>query len=286
VFRTPGTSAEVSLLSYGELLARERPLPTKRIYYGSEPDQFGDLWLPSGSSVRRTIVVIHGGCWLASLPGLELMDYVADDLRQKGNAVWNIEYRRLGNSGGGYPGTFSDVANAVDHLKTLSNSYPLDFSGVVLLGHSAGGHLAIWAAGRHKLPTISELYYDSPLPVKKVVSLAGIIDLGAYRETGPDACGGPDTIDQLVGALHRNGSDVFADTSPPSLLPIGVRQVIVSGSLDPIVPPRFGQDYVKAASAAGDPVQDVTIADVGHFELIDPRSEAWAHIRSIIADKS
>lgn len=282
VFLATSNATEVSLLSYSELLARDRPAANLRVRYGAEPDQFGDLWLPDGSGVRRVVVLIHGGCWLASLPGLELMAYVAEDLRQHGIAVWNIEYRRLGSAGGGYPGTFSDVANAVDHLRILAKSHPIDLSSVAVAGHSAGGHLAMWAAARNRLAKTSDLYSDNPLPIKAAVSLAGINDLRAYRATGPDACGGPDTIDQLVGASHRGQSDVFSDTSPPALLPIGVRQVIVSGALDPIVPPNFGRDYAAAVSAAGDPVEEITIADTGHFELIDPRSRAWAKIRPII----
>jgi len=114
------------------------------------------------------------------------------------------------------------------------------------------------------------------------VSLAGINDLRAYRAAGPDACGGPGTIDRLVGASSRPQADVFSDTSPASLIPLGVRQAIVSGALDAIVPASFGGDYAAAAAAAGDPVEAVTIADAGHFELIDPRSSAWTRIRSII----
>jgi acetyl esterase/lipase len=281
---TAPNPTKVSILSYSELLARDKPLATLRARYGTEPDQFGDLWLPKEPGNGRVVVLIHGGCWLASLPGLELMAYVAEDLHQQGYAVWNVEYRRLGNAGGGYPGTFSDVAHAVDHLKSLAKLYALNLSDVIVAGHSAGGHLAIWAAARHRIAKTSDLYNDDPLPIKAAVSLAGINDLRAYRTNGPDACGGPETIDQLVGASDRQKSAVFSDTSPASLFPIGVRQAIVSGGLDPIVPPNFGQDYALAASAAGDPVEEITIADAGHFELIDPRSPAWTQIRSIIAN--
>ena len=269
-------------LSYQELLARERPVATKRIQYGAEPHQFGELWLPAAPGPHRVVVLIHGGCWLAALPGVELMAYAAEDLRQHGNAVWNIEYRRLGDPGGGYPGTFEDVANAIDELRQLAKSHSLNLRNVVVAGHSAGGHLALWAAARPRLAKTSRLHRDNPLPIKAAVSLAGIVDLAAYRSNGPAACGGPRTIDRLVGDAGREPRDVFSDISPASLVPIGVPQTIFSGALDPIVPAVFGRDYAAAASSAGDPVQEITIAGAGHFELIDPVSRAFQTVRSTI----
>jgi acetyl esterase/lipase len=268
-------------IGYLDLLARPRAAADLRIAYGEDPLQFGELWLPAGQGPHPTVVLIHGGCWLAELPGLELMDYAADDLRRSGLAVWNIEYRRIGHEGGGYPGTFQDVARAVDHLRALAAPHGLDLGRVVISGHSAGGHLAVWALARARLPAASPLWSADPLPARGVVSLAGIVDLAAYRAEGPDACGGPGTIDALVGAAERPGG-VYADTSPPALLPLGARQAIVSGDLDPIVPRRFGQAYGATAHAAGDPVQVIDIPHAGHFELIDPTAGAWARVRSEI----
>jgi acetyl esterase/lipase len=113
------TTAIAAQLSYTDLLARQRPVATKRIPYGTAPSQFGELWLPSGSGPHRVVVLIHGGCWRADLPGLELMAYAAEDLRQHGIAVWSIEHRRLGEPGGGYPGTFEDIASAIDWLSSF-----------------------------------------------------------------------------------------------------------------------------------------------------------------------
>ncbi len=270
-------------VDYTELLARPRPVATKRIQYGTEPSQFADLWLPSGRGPFRVVVLIHGGCWRADLPGLELTTYAADDLRQNGIAVWNVEYRRLGEPGGGYPGSFTDIANAVDWLGTVAKTYPLDLGTVVAAGHSSGGHLALWAAARSRLPKSSPLYRENALSIKHVVSLAGIGDLSAYRVRGPGACGEPRTIDALVGLATRGPWEVFADTSPALLLPIGVPQTIISGALDPIVPAPFGHAYALRASAAGDQVREITIDDASHFELIDPQSGAFEKIRSIIA---
>lgn len=270
-------------ISYTDLLARPRPAATERVHYGDAPSQFADLWLPSGSGPHPVLILMHGGCWRADLPGLELMAYAAEDLRQHGIAVWNVEYRRLGEAGGGYPGTFEDIANAVDWLRKLANAKRLDIRSVIAVGHSAGGHLALWAAARRRLPKSSPLYRDHPLPIKAAVSLAGIGDLSKYRAFGPPACGGPRVIDLLDGTASRGPWDVFKDTSPAEMLPIGVPQAIISGALDPIVPAAFGRAYAAQATAAGDPVQEITISDAGHFELIDPQSSSFEKIRSIIA---
>lgn len=270
-----GQAAPTATLSYRDLLARRIPLADRRIAYGPGASQFGELWLPAAGRRRGVIVVIHGGCWRSDLPGLELMNAAADDLRRRGFAVWNIEYRRLGATGGGYPETFEDVALGLDYLRVLSRSDHLDLGHVVVLGHSAGGHLALWAAARPRLPVGSSLRQPRPLRVAGVITLAGINDLAAYHADGPDACGGPSTIDQLVGAEHRTLADRYADTSPAAMLPLGVPQTVVSGELDPIVPARFGHAYAQRATAAGDSVREVTEPGAGHFELIDPRSSAW-----------
>jgi len=273
-------------LTFSQLLERPRQAADHHIAYGADPHQFGELWLPAGPGPFPVAVLIHGGCWRADLPGTELMDYMAADLRGRGYAVWNLEYRRIGHTGGGYPGTFQDVANGIDHLRVLARTWPLDLNRVVVSGHSAGGHLALWAAARDRLPAASPLHVADPLPVRGVVALAGIADLAAYRATGPDACGGPSTIDSLVGAPGAGGRDLFADTSPPSLLPLGDRQIVISGAADPIVPPRFGQAYAAAAQAAGDPATSVVLKGAGHFELIDPTSAVWPAVAGAFADLS
>ncbi len=273
-------------ITFSGLLAVERARADTRIAYGADPLQFGELWLPQGRGPHPVAVLIHGGCWRADLPGLELMDYMAADLRDRGYAVWNIEYRRIGHPGGGYPGTFQDVAGGLDHLRAIAPQYRLNLRRVVVSGHSAGGHLALWAASRNRLPKSSPLRSENPLPVRGVVALAGIADLESYRASGPDACGGPETIDGLVDAASAAGRDLYADTSPPAMLPLGMRQVVVSGVLDPIVPARFGQAYAAAAAGRGDRAVHVELTGAGHFELIDPTSAIWPRIAAAFADLS
>ena len=246
----------------------------ERLPYGPEPSQFGELWLPQVAGPPPVVVLIHGGCWQAGY-GLDLMDGLAQDLARHGIAVWNIEYRGLGEAGGGYPGTFRDVGHAMDALRGIAQRHPLDLTRVVTVGHSAGGHLASWAAARPRLPEDSLLSMPDPLPIAAAVSLAGIDDLEAYRRSGP-ACGGAATIDALVGARQRPAPGLYADTSPRAMLPLGVRQLVVAGAEDAIVPPRFARLYAYAAGAAGDRADFVELPDSDHFALIDPASPAWA----------
>ncbi len=268
-----------------EILARPPLKATRHIPYGSDRAQFGELWLPATPGRHAVVVLIHGGCWQASLPGLELMNYAADDLAQRGFAVWNLEYRRLGN-GGGYPNTFRDIAAGLDALRAVAPKADLDLKHVVLVGHSAGGELALWAAARARLPSRAPLASPAkPLAVAAVVTLGGIDDLETYRRAGPDACGGRATIDTLVHG-HPPGADPYADTSPAAMVPIGVPQTIVSGADDLIVPPIFGSIYAAKAKAAGDPVEAVTIPKAGHFDLIDPLADAWRRVEPIIAERA
>ena len=136
----------------------------------------------------------------------------------------------------------------------------------------AGGHLALWAAARGRLPKESPLALSQPLPIAGVVTLAGINDLRAFREKGPSLCGGHPTIDKMTGAEGRSGQNVYADTSPADLLPIGVPQIVASGELDVIVSASFGRAYAAAAAASGDRVEILDLLDAGHFDLIDPKS--------------
>jgi acetyl esterase/lipase len=269
--------AYAGLLSFRNLLARPQPAADHRIAYGDQPHQFGDLFLPKGDGRHDLVILIHGGCWLADLPGGELTAFMAADLRDHGFAVWNIDYRRLGHEGGGYPGTFQDTARAVDYARQLARDYPIKLDHVIITGHSAGGHLAAWAALRANLPGASPLKSNDPLPIGKVISLAGIVDLAAYRgDKASAACDGPATIDRLIAGSALG----LADTSPIDMITAKPPQVVISGEFDPIVPPRIGAGYIGKAGQKNVRVKDLVIPNAGHFELIDPQSAAWASIRA------
>ena len=268
---------------------RDRPVPDVKIQYDSGPNQYGELWLPKNSSAMSStaalpvVVLIHGGCWLSEYPGPELIAFLSDELRKHGVAVWSITYRRVGMKenvmGGGYPATFLDIAHGVDHLRTIAGKYNLDLNRVVTSGHSAGGHLALWVAARPKLPEGSALKMANPLPIKGVVGIAAIPDL-AYAATAVAHSCERDTVDKLVDTAKR-GKEAFLDTSPIEMLPLGVKQVLVSGIFDGVVAPVIGWRYQNSAKAKGETVEIINIDNSGHFELISP----WTAPGRIVVDK-
>ena len=150
------------LMDWPDLLGRPLPAPSEKIAYGPGPMQFGELWIPEGKGPFPVVLMVHGGCWLSGVAKLSIMNYAADDLRRRGIAVWNIEYRGVDRPGGGYPGTFQDVAAGADALATIAPAHHLRLDRVVALGHSAGGHFVLWLAARPRLPAGSALQARAP----------------------------------------------------------------------------------------------------------------------------
>ncbi len=257
-------------MSWSDLTHRPQPKPTRTVSYGADPNQVADLWVPAGRGPYPAVIMIHGGCWQASVADHTLMSYAAEDLRRRGIAVWNIEYRGVDQPGGGYPGTFRDVGAAIDRLSIEAPHENISMKRVVLLGHSAGGQLALWAAARYKLPDGSSLHWAAPQPVAGVVDIAGIPNL--KTDTGT-ACGAI-VLRQLTGAPTAARPDVYADTSPAALLPLGVPQVVIHARQDSTVPPAVGVAYVKAARAAGDTVAFHSPPG-NHVSEIAPGQPAW-----------
>jgi acetyl esterase/lipase len=236
------------------------------VHYGPEPDQFGEWW-PAAAEAPTVVVLIHGGYWRARYR-LDLMHALAADLVGRGYGVWNIEYRRVGTPGGGWPGTFLDVAAAIDALAELAPA-----ARVVLMGHSAGGHLALWAAGRRRLPATAPHGLSRPPVVVPdlVVSLAGVSDLteAADRRLSDDAVVG------LLGGTPAEIPDVYRLACPLRLLPLGVPQVAAHGTRDTAVPLDLTTIY---AAAAGPECVPLILPDADHFDVIDPTSAAWAGV--------
>jgi acetyl esterase/lipase len=262
------------------LIATPAPPADARLAYGPDPLNFGDLRLPKGEGPHPIVVVVHGGRWLAQY-NLEFMGHQAAALTARGVATWNVEFRRVGNSGGGWPGTFHDVAAALDYLREIAPRYRLDLGRLVVTGHSSGGHLALWLAGRRRISAGDPLYSPSPLPVQAVVSVAGVGDL-EHPHLHRDAESWAATF---LGATPSGDPARYATGSPANLLPLGVRQVIVHGTADPIAPYALGADYHARAVAAGDDAVLVPIPDAAHFAVIDPASEAGqVVIETILAE--
>ncbi|HEX9955019.1 MAG TPA: alpha/beta hydrolase [Allosphingosinicella sp.] len=263
------------LMKWPALLTRERPQPSSTIRYGDDQMQAVDLWLPAGKGPHPTVLMVHGGCWQTEIADRRIMNWIADDLRRRGIAVWNIDYRGVDRAGGGYPGTFQDAAAAADALRDHAKAHNLDISRLVATGHSAGGHLALWLAARPRLPAGSALRSGNPIPIKTVVSLGGLPDL-ELAATPPGSGCGTEVIEKLVGPPTLSSRNVYADTSVPRLAPLGIRQVLVNGLQDRIIPAAYAEDYAKRMRAAGDKVRVRMVDRTGHVELIAPESQAWA----------
>lgn len=247
-----------------------------RIAYGQAPDQYAELSLPASAAGSLPVVVlIHGGFWLNAYAA-DLGRPLAADLVSKGIATWNLEYRRVGG-GGGWPATFEDVAVGLDALATAGQQTAggrLDLDRVVAVGHSAGGQLAVWAAGRHHLPATA----PGAAPVQRlrgVVSQAGVLDLAA---AAAQRLGGRST-QGLLGGTPEEYPDRYALASPVRLVPIGVPVTCVHGDRDDLVPIEQSKAYVAAATSAGDTATLTTLPGADHFVLIDPASSAWGACR-------
>jgi acetyl esterase/lipase len=266
---------QAQLVSWRDLIEGDLPQPTERIQYGTDSLQFGDLWLPDDEP-HTTVILIHGGCWLSAYPGVEMMNHMAEELRTEGFAVWNLEYRRLGHDGGGYPGTFLDAANGADFLKVIKSEFGLNLNRVIATGHSAGGHLATWLAAGKNIDRKSELYNTNPIDIHAVISLAGINDLERYANYGSSSCG-ENTVEWLVN-LKERGENAYTDTSPVNLLPLGVPHIEIVSAFDAPVPPFFGNHFVNAAKEAGDDATLVLQPNAGHFEMIAPWSKEWDEV--------
>ena len=270
-----------SLMSPFDLQALPKRVPDHRVAYGEDSSQHGELRIPPGSGPHPVVVLIHGGCFKAAYANTSDLAPMADALKDRGIATWNVEYRRLGQPGGGWPGTYLDAGRAVDHVRTLARSHALDLSRVVIVGHSAGGHLAMWAAARAQVPKGSALFMADPLRVRGVVNLAGPVDLTANISGYEGLC--RDTvITTLLGGTPASVPERYAHASPIKLLPSGIPQVVVIGEHEDFVPRPVAEAYAKAATRAGDSMRLIIIPRVGHFEIASPRASPWLRVESAI----
>lgn len=266
-------------LQWRDIAALPLPAAGKRIPYGKGALQYGELRMPAGAGPHPVAMVIHGGCWLSAFDYRHATSLSAN-LTQAGIATWTIEYRRVGDSRGGWPGTFQDVAAAADHLRNLPPQYLLDLERVITVGHSAGGQLALWLAARRGLSTDSEFYANEPLPIAGVVSLAGITDLKTYSIGAANSCNA--SVNPLMGGTPEEKPQRYAQVSPLELLPLRVPMILIHGARDSIVPPEMTRLFAERAQAQGDKVETRILNDAGHFELIAPQTAAWPVVRDAV----
>jgi len=225
------------------------------------------------------VIVIHGGFWRMRYD-LSSIGHLAAALTARGLATWTIEYRRVGHVTGGWPYTLLDVAAAADHLRVLATEYPLDSERVIALGHSAGGHLALWLAARSRVGHTSPLHAPNPIPLLGAVSLGGVADLRAAWRLRL----GNGAVEEFMGGAPDAYRDRYAVASPAEMLPLGVPQVLIHGVLDEPVPFTIAENYCDLALGLQDPVRLVALEGMGHFEPIDPTSEAWPFVEEAVSN--
>jgi acetyl esterase/lipase len=265
--------------------AQVNALPSRpadaRLSYGPDALHFGDLRLPRGTGPHPVAVVLHGGCWVTGFADLQNTAALSDALREAGVATWNLEYRRADYPGGGWPGTFLDVAAGLDDLRRLAGDFRLDLERVCAIGHSAGGHLALWSAARPRLPVDSPLWTENPLPIRGVVALGAPGDLRRFIRRAVSVCDGP-VVTRLMGGSPEEVPERYRQGSPSELLPIGAKQIFVTGAYDWVVPPEEAEAYVSVARERGDCVEHILVPDVGHHEYNVPGSSAWSTVRNAV----
>ena len=253
-------------------------IEVRRYSYSEGRDQFGELSLPESAGRFPVVVLIHGGFWRARY-NLRLEDELVADLTSRGFAVWNLEYRRLGfRSRGGWPATFEDVAAGIDRLGQLEE--PLDTARVFAVGHSAGGHLAFWAAARRGLPA------DAPgaepaIRLAGAVAQAGVVDLREAHRLGLSR----GVVRTLMGGPPGKLPQRYDVASPIERLPLGVPQLLVHGEADDVVPVQIARGYHQRAKEAGDPCELVSLPGLGHMEHLDPGPGAWDAVIRWLEDR-
>jgi acetyl esterase/lipase len=258
-------------VTFEQVAAMTSRPPDHTIPYGTGPQQFGHLRLPKGAGPHPVVIFVHGGCYLAEY-SIAHAGALEQAIADAGYAVWSLEYRRVGDPGGGWPGTFQDLASGADHLKTFAAKYSLDLTRVIAAGHSAGGNSALWLAARPRIPKTSPLWVPQPLAIRAVLALAPAGDFAEMH--AKNGCGG--VMGQLMGGSPASVPDRYRAASPGELAPIGVPQTYIIAALDASFR-DFGRSLAARVKAAGDaPVQIVDAPAAGHFDVIAPGTSTWA----------
>lgn len=258
-----------------------------RLSYGHEALQFGDLRLPTGDGPFPVVMLVHGGCYANRLPGLDpratsldLLSPIAEALARSGIATWNIEFRRYGDTGGGWPGSFEDLSRATDFLRDIAIKYRLNLSHFVVAGHSSGGQLALWIAARRKVPRTSPLFVDQPLVPTGAIDIDGPPDPETFEPVETRYWGLP-AVTQFLGGTPAEQPERYHDASALSFLPLGIPQDLVSAAFLQAAPAVVDR-YRARAHDAGDKIITITLQGAGHFDMLAPSSPYWMILKAAL----
>lgn len=281
VCRSTKTAHDAVLAESEEILEWVAAAADARLSYGPASSQYGELYVPAGEGPHPLLVVLHGGFW-RSRYDLAHMSHLCAAYARAGIATFNVEYRRVGEPGGGFPGTFEDVLAAIELASRLSARYPVRSGVPGVLGFSAGGHLAAWAAARHHLEE-TDRFAASTAEIPLAISLAGVTQLHAAWRDGLSQ----GAVEAFLGGSPCTTPERYA--ASPALTrrsPVaGVRPtelVIAHGTIDTVVPHEYSETYAATAHARGDHVHQLSFDGVGHYELIDPRSPAFTRVHELV----
>jgi acetyl esterase/lipase len=252
-------------MSSDSILTQTPPPADARVAYGSDPNQFGDIRVPKGKGPFPLVMNIHGGFWRAAYD-LAHAGHLCAALTAKGFATWNVEYRRVGNPGGGWPGTFGDLRSAYRFLPELAKRYGLDSNKLVVMGHSAGAQLALCLASHEA-------------SIKNVVSLAGVLDLQQAWELHLSN----NAIVEFLGGTPSQVTDHYREADPMQLsISHSTTQWLIHGATDDVVPSYFSRNYAQQKKSRGEDVHFLEISTAGHYDLIDPHSQAWTKVQDTV----
>lgn len=257
-------------MSAEDILSRPQPPPDERVAYGADPNQFLDVRIPREKGPHAILLNIHGGYWRAKYD-LAHAGQLCEALRAAGLATFNIEYRRVGNAGGGWPGTFEDVRAAYRFILQQRSRFDLDAERLVVMGHSAGAQLALCLVAHE---TAHETMISS------VISLAGVADLKKAFTLHLSH----DAVAEFLGGTPEAVHDHYREADPMELSIPRARQWLIHGLEDDTVPPEFSRDYVATKKKAGEAAEILEIPKASHFDPIDPASKAFEQVKNVVLD--